>query len=65
MESGKIIIFLSLLRRITANASEIACSSALKMLALFGSLIILVVWPSSINYRCRYSVPHHRAICVQ
>jgi len=34
MESEKIIKFFSLLRRMRESASEIACSSALKMLAI-------------------------------
>jgi len=45
------------------SASEIACSSALKMLALFGSLVVLV--NISMKYRCCHFVPHLRAISVQ
>jgi len=43
MESEKITKLFSLLRRMTASANEIAYSSALKMLAVFGSLVVLVV----------------------
>jgi len=45
MESEKIITFFSFLRRMTASASEMAYNSALKMLALFGSLVVLVTVP--------------------
>jgi len=45
MESEKIIKFFSFLRRMTASASEMAHNSALKMLALFGSLVVLVTVP--------------------
>jgi len=50
MESEKMIKFLtlkffSLLWQMTASASKIACSSALKMLDLFGSLVVLVTLP--------------------
>ena len=40
MESEKIIKFFSFLRRTTASASEMAYNSALKMLALFDSLVV-------------------------
>ena len=33
------------MERMRESASEIACSSALKMLALFGSLVVLVTFP--------------------
>jgi len=43
IEFQKITKLFSLLRRMRANASEIAYSSALKLLAVFGSLVVLVV----------------------
>jgi len=62
MESEKIRKFFSLLRRMTASASKTACSSALKMLDLSGSLVVLVTLPWTTAAATWFPISHQCTI---